>query len=328
MAKHTSLLKRLKDMALNKKPTLLCDNKFNSGCDYHRIVMPFSNTEIKPRTDVLVFNRIFSKGADEVAKLKRQGVKIVVDLDDFYQLNPEHYLAHLYAPNTRTIVEMVKLADVVIVTTEYLAYKIRHLNSNVVVIRNALPFDDDQFTLSNDRTSGTPIIWAGGASHEPDLRLLSNTFDDSLLSIAGYEASSTVTGQEWVKIRRSLPNAQYKPAVDSLNHYMSAYDGHAMAVAPLVDNDFNHCKSNLKVLEAGAKGIPIVCSKVLPYYNPIDARAVTFADSKAEWHYEVVKLLRNPAYREDRGLFLAEHVRTHYNLKDANELRRQVIESL
>ena len=36
----------------------------------------------------------------------------------------------------------------------------------------------------------------------------------------------------------------------------------------------------------------------------------------------------NPNYREDRGLFLAEHVRTHYNLADANELRRQVIESL
>ncbi|MGG7378830.1 glycosyltransferase family protein, partial [Escherichia coli] len=68
-----------------------------------------------------------------VLSLKRQGVKIVVDLDDFYQLNPEHYLASLYESNTHAIVAMVKLADVVIVTTEYLAYKIRHLNRNVVV---------------------------------------------------------------------------------------------------------------------------------------------------------------------------------------------------
>lgn len=315
-------------MVASKKPKLLCDYKFNSGCDYHRVVMPFSHADIEAKTDVLVFNRIYSQGADEVLKLKRQGVKIVVDLDDFYQLNPEHYLAHLYEPNTRTIVEMIKLADVVIVTTEYLAYKVRHINNNVVVIRNALPFDEGQFTLTNDRSSGTPIVWAGGASHEPDLRLLSNTFDDSLLSIAGYEASASVTGQEWIKIRRSLPNAQYKPAVKSLDSYMTVYDSHALVIAPLVDNDFNNCKSNLKVLEAGAKGIPIVCSKVLPYFNPVDARAVTFAESKAEWHYEVVKLLRNPNYREDRGLFLAEHVRTHYNLKDANELRRQVIESL
>lgn len=328
MAKHTSLLKRLKDMALNKKPTLLCDNKFNSGCDYHRVVMPFSNVEIKPRTDVLVFNRIFSKGADAVAKLKRQGVKIVVDLDDFYQLNPEHYLAHLYAPNTRTIVEMVKIADIVIVTTEYLAYKVRHLNSNVVVIRNALPFDDGQFTLSNDRTSGTPIVWAGGASHEPDLRLLSNTFDDSLLSIAGYEASSTVTGQEWVKIRRSLPNAQYKPAVHSLDEYMSVYDGHAMAIAPLVDNDFNHCKSNLKVLEAGAKGLPLVCSPRENYFTEEFKDLLFFAETKSEWEDIVNYLIQCPDVGIEKGLALAKYVRKHYHIDVLNERRRLLFEEL
>lgn len=313
----------------NKKWTKLkIDAKPHSGCDYHRIVIPFNNNNFQPKKDVVVFNRIHSKGAEYVLSLKRQGVKIVVDLDDFYQLNPEHYLASLYESNTHAIVAMVKLADVVIVTTEYLAYKIRHLNRNVVVIRNALPFDSGQFTLSNDRSSGTPIVWAGGASHEPDLRLVSNTFDDELLTIAGYEASQSITGQEWIKIRRNLPNAKYKAAVKDLDNYMSVYESHAIAIAPLVDNDFNNCKSNLKILEAGAKGIPIVCSKVLPYFNPVDARAVTYAENKAEWHYEIVKLLRNPNYREDRGLFLAEHVRTHYNLADANELRRQVIESL
>lgn len=315
-------------MSNKKKSQLLVDAKPNSGCDYHRIVLPFGETKISPKSNVVVFNRIHSKGAEHILALKRQGIKVVVDLDDFYQLNPEHYLASLYESNTHSIVAMVKLADAVIVTTEYLAYKVRHLNRNVVVIRNALPFDSGQFTLSNDRTSDTPIVWAGGASHEPDLRLVSNTFDDSLLTIAGYEASQTLTGQEWIKIRRSLPNAKYKAAVKDLGSYMHVYEGHSLAIAPLVDNDFNNCKSNLKILEAGAKGIPIVCSKVLPYFNPVDARAVTYAESKAEWHYEVVKFLRNPNYREDRGLFLAEHVRTHYNLADANELRRQLIESL
>lgn len=140
----------------NKKWTKLkIDAKPHSGCDYHRIVIPFNNNNFQPKKDVVVFNRIHSKGAEYVLSLKRQGVKIVVDLDDFYQLNPEHYLASLYESNTHAIVAMVKLADVVIVTTEYLAYKIRHLNRNVVVIRNALPFDSGQFTLSNDRSSGT-----------------------------------------------------------------------------------------------------------------------------------------------------------------------------
>jgi len=318
------------------KPRLYCDNKLGSGCDYHRIVMPFADNEFQPKENVLVFNRIYSRGADEVQRLKDRGVKIVVDLDDFYELNPEHYLAGVFTSHTKNIMEMVKLADVVIVTTEYLAYKIRPLNRNVVVIRNALPYDTGQFTLSDTRAEDTPLIWAGGASHEADLSLVARSFDDDLLTIAGYEvypsaprgSSQQLTTAEWNKVRRKLPNAQYKPAVKHLGEYMTVYDGHAIAIAPLVDNEFNSCKSNLKILEAGAKGLPIICSKVLPYYNPVDANVVTYAESKAEWHYEVVKLLRNPNYAEDRGLMLAEHVRTHYNLEDANELRRQVIESL
>lgn len=319
-----------------QKPRLYCDNKLGSGCDYHRIVMPFADNTIQPKENVLVFNRIFSNGVEEVKRLKSRGVKIVLDLDDFYELNPEHYLAGVFTSHTQTIKEMILLADVVIVTTEYLAYKIRPLNKNVVVIRNALPFDTQQFTLSTDRDSDTLLIWAGGASHEADLSLVANTFDGELLTIAGYEvypsspqgSSQRLTTNEWNKVRRKQPNAQYKPAVKNLGNYMSVYDGHAVAIAPLVDNEFNKCKSNLKILEAGAKGLPIICSKVLPYYNPVDANVVTYAESKAEWHYEVVKLQRNPNYAFDRGMMLAEHVRTHYNLADANELRRQVIESL
>lgn len=318
------------------KPRLYCDNKLGSGCDYHRVVMPFADNKFVPKNNVLVFNRVYSRGADEVKRLKGQGVKIVVDLDDFYELNPEHYLANVFESHSKNIVEMIKLADIVIVTTEYLAYKIRPLNRNVVVIRNALPFDTGQFTLSEDKLSGTPLIWAGGASHYADLSLVANSFDDHILTIAGYEVhedakpgtSQYLTSNEWKKVLRKLQNAEYKPAIHNLGKYMDVYDGHSIAIAPLVDNDFNSCKSNLKILEAGAKGLPIICSKVLPYYNPVDANAVFYAENKAEWHYEVVKLLRNPNYAKDRGAMLAEHVRIHYDLKDANEMRRQVIESL
>lgn len=109
---------------------------------------------------------------------------------------------------------------------------------------------------------------------------------------------------------------------------MEAYDGHSLAVAPLIDSPFNRCKSNLKILEAGAKGLPIICSKVLPYYNPIDESVVSYAETTQDWHTEVKRYLNNPSYREDRGAALAEHVRLHYRMEDANELRRQVYESL
>lgn len=323
-------------MVITDTAKLICDNKLGSSCDYHRVVMPYAGNKFQPKENVLVFNRIFSHGPEEAKKLKSQGYKIIVDLDDFYELNPEHYMAHVFTHHSQNIVEMIKLADVVTTTTEYLASKLRHLNRNIVVIRNALPFDQGQFTRTRDRASGTPLIWAGGASHEPDLSLLWNSFDDNLLTIAGYEVYPNaqegsyqyIASEEWRKVKGKFPGAYYKSAVKNLGEYMNVYNGHKIALAPLVDNTFNSCKSNLKILEAGAKALPIICSKVLPYYNPIDENVVIYAESKMEWHYEVTKLIRNPNYAKDRGEMLAQHVRLHYNLSDANELRRQVLESL
>lgn len=73
-------------MSNKKWSKLKIDAKPHSGCDYHRIVIPFNNNNIQPKKDVVVFNRIHSKGAEYVLSLKRQGVKIVVDLDDFTNL--------------------------------------------------------------------------------------------------------------------------------------------------------------------------------------------------------------------------------------------------
>lgn len=321
--------------------SLFLDLKPNSSCDYHRVAMPLydSKPEFHPKQDIMVFNRMYSGGMEVIHQMKQDGIKIVVDWDDYFELEPDHYLYPAFQRwgFTPAALAFLRMADVVTVTTELLAAKLRPFHKNIVVIRNALPFDQQQFTLSCDKTSSTPIIWAGGASHAKDLNIISGSVgDNSLLSIAGYEDISEVAkgspkeagAKEWAKVKASFPGANLVPAVKDIKNYMQVYDGHSFAVAPLVLNGFNQCKSNLKILEAGAKGIPIICSKVLPYYNPIDEAFVSYADKTWEWEQEIKRYLNNPSYREDRGAALAEHVRLHYSLDDANELRRQVYESL
>ena len=50
-----------------------------------------------------------------------------------------------------------------------------------------------------------------------------------------------------------------------------------IALAPLVDNPFNRCKSAVKVYEAWASGIPIITSPVGPY---LTTKAVLHAKSQ------------------------------------------------
>lgn len=308
---------------------LLLDWRTTTSCDYHRIVLPFTYSMPKPKVPVFVFNRVVSNGAEFIKELKKEGVKIVMDIDDHYELDINHYLFESFKSSgmTERLINNIKMADVVTVTTPLLASKIRHLNSNIVVIPNALPFDADQFTLSKDKESDTSIVWCGGASHYGDLRMLANLNIESLtiaenITLAGYNSEN----DQWKKIKKANPKMKYK-VEKPLQKYMDSYDGHMISIAPLEDNFFNACKSNLKVLESGAKGLPIICSPVEPYYNSVDKDVVLYAEDLDDWFGLMTKLLISKSYREDMGNKLAEHVRLHYQLSDANELRRQVIES-
>lgn len=53
----------------------------------------------------------------------------------------------------------------------------------------------------------------------------------------------------------------------SIEHYASTLAALDLdlAIAPLETNMFNSCKSNLKVLEYGACGYPVICTDIEPY---------------------------------------------------------------
>ena len=48
-------------------------------------------------------------------------------------------------------------------------------------------------------------------------------------------------------------------------HYMNSYNEIDVLLVPLLDNEFNACKSELKFVEAAAMGKPVICSDVNPY---------------------------------------------------------------
>lgn len=304
------------------------DIKHGSSCDYHRITMPFSHIDIKPKVPVYAFNRISSLGLDALYRMKEQGVKIIMDIDDLPFLNPEHYLYESFKRSgmTHHIIANLKLADVIFTTTPLLASKLRGYNSNIVVIPNALPFGKGQFKESSDKDSKSTVVWVGGASHVNDLKIIKGVDFVEPLTFCGDAMIPGTNMDQWNIIKKNHPAMIYERG-KSEKSYMDLYDGHAVSIAPLEDNLFNSCKSNLKVLESGCKGLPIICSKVEPYYNSIDKDFVIYAENKTEWHTQVNNMIKYKNYREDVGQALAEHVRLEYNLESANTLRKQVIES-
>lgn len=292
-----------------------------TSCGYHRLALPFAHLQLDLKVPTLVFNRHVRGGPAFLEQKRRAGFRIVADLDDLWDLPPEHYLARAWAISgtPARIRACLAAADVVMVTNDDLAAHVAAVNPNVVVVPNALPFDVGQFTRS--RVPGDTFVYAAGPSHVPDVAALRSVFDQETVTIAGADAHP-----EWKRMHALVPQAKQqasRPAAD----YMRLYDGHMAALAPLLDNPFNRCKSNLKTLEAGAKGLPLIASDVRPYRNPADERHVLYASSAQDWHDHMRALAAYPRFAEDAGAALAEHVRKHYHLDQVNEIRRQVLES-
>lgn len=305
---------------------LTIDAKPGTSCDYHRLTLPYSRLEdANVSRPTFVFNRQPSAGPSVLYAMRSSGVRIIADVDDLPELDTRHYLYDAFRKNgsTRSIVESLQLADVVTCTTQYLADQLMarydiHAK-RIVVIPNALPFDSGQF-VRNQSESDTTFVYAAGASHYRDSLLIPAGRAD--VTFAGYQSNHP----EWAKIQSHHIGSHFKPQ-RALSDYMSVYEGHSCALAPLTVNVFNACKSNLKVLEAGCAGIPVLASSALPYLNDFDRGCVVFAGSPEEWKTRTFQLAMSESIREDFGTQLAQHVRRVYHLDNANKIRRQLLES-
>jgi hypothetical protein len=302
------------------------------------VVLPFKyigyDTQAKPidyqTAEVIVFNRLAHEPPERFfANQRKFGFKYVVDVDDYWHLYPHHYIYANWqkARFTEKIEAFIKGANIVTTTHAALAIKIRPLNKNVVIIPNALPFDQDQFSAARTEAGQTRFIYAGGSSHLHDFEQVAPAIRATKgikFTLAGIEAND-----QWNKMQALLQGYNYvRHSFKPIGGYMQVYNNSDVALGPLQGNVFNSLKSNLKMLEAGCKNMAFIASKVHPYLNDLDKRYVMYAETEAEWRELIGECIKDPALTREAGLQLGEHVREHYDLIKVNEIRRQVYESL
>lgn len=113
---------------------------------------------------------------------KHNGIKTVLDVDDYWEYGKDHPLFDYCISNAIPfkVSGSLKLVDAVTTTTERFAEKIRQLNENVYVVPNALCFDDKQFTTAKRITKRLKLGLAGGSSHTNDIKELINANDSFL----------------------------------------------------------------------------------------------------------------------------------------------------
>lgn len=300
-----------------------------NGCGYYRIALPMQGLaalghttshgqamppEVRDSPDaVIVGQRVCKPGPSSLwQQLAKQGRRLVFEIDDdLWTVDASSKVAHEFFadPDIRANLERnIAVATAVTVTTEPMAERVATWNPNVHVVPNSVPdwLLDHQPTRRDDGI--LTIGWGGSATHEMDFKQAAPGLRQFLRRTPGAELHCL--GVDYGSGIRA-PRTRYTPWLPSVPDFYRAIDYH-IGIAPLRPHIFNAAKSNLKALECGALGIPVVASAVRPYEDHVrHGETGLLVRRDHEWARHLRALTQDPDLRAAMGAAAREQAGQH-----------------
>ncbi|MFH0944087.1 MAG: glycosyltransferase, partial [Planctomycetota bacterium] len=151
---------------------------------------------------------------------------------------------------------------------------------------------------------GDPLVvgWCGSTTHDEDLGVVREAIEYLLrkhkgeleFHFFGY-VPDQLAGMEGVYLVRGTTGdlAQYARGVRGSNLHI--------AIAPLMDHPFNHCKSDLKYLEYSLCCVPGVYSNITPYAGSVrdGVTGLLVENETGAWVEAIERLIDSPDLREE-----------------------------
>lgn len=291
----------------NSLPRLLVHPSDAGGCGHYRYRQPFramqeamlvegaivdkvmlSPVELERfDPDVILYQRQFApqsikqieEGRDAFSRAFR-----VIDMDDYYVDIPKKSIHRTTMPKDieKRIKVILDRVDRFVASTVPLADAFSKYHSDIWVMPNYLPVDWWGNLNAERRVGPKPRVgWIGGTSHTGDLELLV----DVLKELAD-EVDWIFMGMCPEKLRpyikefhKPVPIEPYPEKMASLNL--------DLALAPLEQNRFNECKTNLRLLEYGACGFPVICTDIVTFRSGLP---VTFVQNETKAWVDAIRM--------------------------------------
>tara|TARA_R110002020_G_scaffold142235_2_gene314353 strand:+ start:18617 stop:19783 length:1167 start_codon:yes stop_codon:yes gene_type:complete len=279
-------------------------------------------------------------------KAKEYDCFIHYDTDDLLtNLYKGHRLYDVY--QERKLDELTKVlyhnADLVTVTQHKFAHRIAEFcTGTLAVIKNAIDFELPCWNLPKEyrkkQKQPCRIGWVGGIHHEQDVKQITGLG----LSINGKVGPEKIhwgfygrppmspdtdpddwQQSVWDEYQRLLTGgtkhknwAVYNAM--SSDRYGAFYTGIDVAIAPLEWNDFNDSKSEIKLMEAGRYGIPLIATDCGCYDEVIEDGVTGYLISKEnrinDWVKVLSKCIKDPKHTLEMGKNLKEVVNQKYDI--------------
>lgn len=368
---------------------LLVTQHNHTGLTYHRQLIPHINLErnypgeyevipcydIETFTDdelkefhIVSFLRLVDykfRTQDIIWRCKKAGCKVIIDIDDYWNLHPLHELYKSYKNNkiAEQTIAGLELADYVTTTTDYFATKIMEYNNNVAVLPNSIDTSEEQFKIKNTENERLRFGWIGGIYHIPDVRIMHEGINNVFNTISNKTFQFCLGGfgdNEQYKFIERIYTNNYKNIKDpnylsylklyresgnvyadsqpykrlwgkSVFKYAELYNDIDVALVPLTENNFNGYKSQIKIIEAGFFKKAVIVSNVKPYtIDCTKSNSILITPSKRNegWGVAIKSLILNPNKVQELKEAMYETVKDKYNMDNVNVVRNQLYQTL
>lgn len=316
------------------------------------LVNNYQESDIDPdKYDYLVFNRGLGYDYDDleiINKFKDKGIKIIMDIDDYWVLPDYHPIVWRgdvdYDMWKGSILANLSMADYIWTSTESLKSKVQDMvpNTPIVIARNAIDYDNEaqwNDVRGKSRNKNKVVIgYAGSTTHYRDLdalqtpirRINSNRFlrKNVIFNLFGVDNKTDVGKKVWrhqtdiVTVKGRFNNVHLDGG-KNVREYAYFYNEMDISIASLIDNDFNRCKSELKLIEAGAKYKPFIGSDMITY-NRTEAN-IDLCSNPDDWVNSMKELIVDKHLRAELGKELGDYVRDEYVIDKENEIRLSIL---
>lgn len=322
-------------LVLRTLPSILALPVNNTAVGHYRVNQPLRELEAVGRVfgrisfevppsveiarmnpDVVVIQlRHSTESVDDIERVKRiTSARRIYEIDDYVLEAPKK---NVHARNSPRDTEQqlrrgIGLCDRVVVTTDALANALSSMHRDIRVVPNMLAPHLWSGLNSQRGVSSKPRVgWGGGTSHGGDLEIIAEVVRELANDV------------EWVffgmcpenlkpyihEYHPGVPLSKYPAKLASLNL--------DLALAPLEFHIFNDCKSNLRLLEYGACGYPVICTDTEAYRGYLPCTRI-HSNSTQEWLQAIRMHLADPAASYRMGDELREAVLRDFVLRADN----------
>lgn len=275
---------------------------------------------------VAVVQRLMSElNLTTIQRLKKAGKRIVYDLDDdIWNLPGYNPAKKTYDQEKDNFWKCAKEADILTVSTRGLMTASKtsfKLDKEILIVPNAIDFN----LFRTKKLSKDDLIiigWGGSNTHSDDLKEALDVFEDIFkeypnvrLEFAGHPPDHPIANHPQTRFRMWVAIGEYA------NRFASW--GWDISIAPLENNRFNRSKSNIKMLEAAALGIPCLVSDVQPYneFCSLGGKELKWllCTKKSEWKEKIRELIKKQELRELYGKLMYDTAFKYYNAANIAE---------